>query len=189
MTDVQFDRAMKEMQDGNKDALKGIYSDYIGYIYSCIYSVVKSKENAEDLTGDFFLKLWEISGNYKPGSGHRAWMARIARNMSIDFLRKRKRETLSDMMEDAADQEKESGHGSTIYDIDTKSPVEEEVISDLSIKEALLKLTDEEQEVINMKIMGDLTFREIAEIMNLSMGTVTWKYQSAMKKLRRCGYE
>lgn len=189
MTDVQFDKAMKKMQKGDKNALKGIYSDYVGYIYSCIYNVVKNRENAEDLTGDFFLKLWDISGNYKPGSGHRAWMARIARNMSIDFLRKRKRETLTDTMGDAADQEKENGNGTTIYDTETKSPVEDEVISDISMKEALLKLTNEEREVVNMKIMGELTFREISEIMNLSMGTVTWKYQSAIKKLRGCGYE
>ena len=189
LTDVQFDKAMKKMQKGDRNALKGIYSDYVGYIYSCIYNVVKNRENAEDLTGDFFLKLWDISGNYKPGGGHRAWMARIARNMSIDFLRKRKRETLTDTMGDAADRENEGGNGATIYDTETNSPVEDEVISDISIKEALLKLTDEEREVINMKIMGDLTFREISEIMNLSMGTVTWKYQSAIKKLRGCGYE
>lgn len=189
MTDVQFDKAMGEMKNGSKDALKQIYSDYIGYIYSCIYNIVKNTENAEDLTSEFFLKLWDISGNYRPGSGHRAWMARIARNMSIDFLRKRKRETLTDTMGDAADYENESGNGTTIYDIDTKSPVEDEVISDISIAEALLKLTNEEREVIHMKIIGDLTFREISEVMNLSMGTVTWKYQSAIKKLRGCGYE
>lgn len=187
LTDIQFDKAMKEMQNGEKGALKEIYSDYAGYIYSCIYNVVNNRENAEDLTGDFFLKLWDISDNYKPGSGHRAWMARIARNMSIDFLRRRKKETLTDTMEDAADYEE--GHGTTIYDIDTKSPVEDEVIADISMKEALMKLSNEEREVIHMKIMGDLTFREISEIMKLSMGTVTWKYQSAIKKLRGCGYE
>ena len=42
---------------------------------------------------------------------------------------------------------------------------------------------------INMKILGEMTFKEIAEVLNIPMGTVTWRYQNAIKKLRRCGYE
>ena len=46
-----------------------------------------------------------------------------------------------------------------------------------------------EREMVNMKVLGDMTFREIAETLQMPMGTVTWKYQNAIGKLRRCGYE
>lgn len=190
MTDAEFDDCMRSMQSGDKDALQRIYDDYIAYIYTCVYSVLKNKENAEDLTSDFFLKLWEISDRYKPGNGHKAWMVRIAHNMSIDFLRKRRRETLTDQMEDAMEDESTESRGGSIYDGEHEtSPVESEVISNLFLEEALSNLTEDEREVINMKIICDMTFKDIAMTLGVSMGTATWKYQSAMKKLRRCGYE
>ena len=69
------------------------------------------------------------------------------------------------------------------------SQIEEEVISQMSLTEALSYLNEKEREVINLKIIADMTFKEIAELLQAPMGTITWRYQSAIKKLRRCGYE
>jgi len=189
LTDSQFDESMVRMQHGDKDPLKIIYQDYIGYIYSIMYSVVNSKENAEDLSSEFFIKLWENAEKYRPGTGHKAWMSRIAHNMAIDFIRKRRREVLTDEMEATADDDAPGQSSKTIYDKDIVNTVEDEVIGNISLQQALLSLTEEERSVINMKIMGDMTFKSISEIMGQSMGTVTWKYQSALKKLRKYGYE
>ena len=68
-------------------------------------------------------------------------------------------------------------------------PVEEEVIGNMALQEALATLKDGERQIVNMKVLGDMTFREIAETLQMPMGTVTWKYQNAIGKLRRCGYE
>lgn len=189
MTDVQFEECIARMAQGDKDGLRMIYEEYIGYIYAVVLDVLKNKENAEDISADFFIKLWSIAGSYKPGNGHRAWMVRIARNMSIDFLRKHRREDLSDKMEDAGENAESDSYGRSIYGGDTSSQVEDEVISDLSLQEALAMLNDNEREVINLKIVADMTFKEIAELLNTPMGTITWRYQNAIKKLRRCGYE
>jgi RNA polymerase sigma-70 factor (ECF subfamily) len=67
--------------------------------------------------------------------------------------------------------------------------VEQEVLSDLSLRQALDTLKPKEQEVVHLKIMGELTFQEIADILKIPLGTVTWRYQNAIKKLRRYGYE
>ena len=187
MTDSQFDESMLRMQHGEKEPLREIYEDYSGYIYSIIYSVVNSRENAEDLTADFFIKLWDQADKYRPGTGHKAWMSRIAHNLAIDFLRKRRRETLTDEMEATADDDSDGGR--SVYDNDTKSSVEEEVVGNMALQQALQSLNEDERAVINMKIMGDLTFKAISEAMGISMGSVTWKYQSAIRKLRKFGYE
>ena len=60
---------------------------------------------------------------------------------------------------------------------------------EMSVEEALAVLNSAEREIITLKIMGDMTFKEIAALLDQPMGTVTWKYQNAIKKLRRCGYE
>ena len=83
MNNREFDRCMRRMQKGDKTGLKEIYEAYISYIYAVIRGVVKNKENAEDLTAEFFIKLWNMADQYKAGSGHKTWMTVIARNGNI----------------------------------------------------------------------------------------------------------
>lgn len=180
MEEAQFVQAVERMKAGDKQGLKEIYQAYIGYIYSIVYQIIQNKENAEDVTSEFFLRLWERAGQYKTESGgHRGYLAAIARNMSIDFLRKSGREQLV-----AAGEEDTGPHAET----EGKLSVEQEVVEELSVQEALERLELKEREIVHLKIMGELTFREIAGILHMPMGTVTWKYKNALEKLRRCGY-
>ena len=177
MDEKQFHACMKKIKAGDKSALHEIYEKYVGYIYSIVFQVVMNREDAEDITSEFFIKLWKLADTYRSGKGHKAWMATIARNMAIDLLRKNKREVLT---EDFVDSISENA---------SPDDVEGEVLADMSLKEALDTLKPGEREIVNMKIMGELTFQEIADILKQPMGTVTWRYQNAIKKLRRCGYE
>ena len=177
MEEKQFHACMKKIKAGDKMALHEIYEKYIGYIYSVVFQVVLNKEDAEDITSEFFIKLWKLADTYRSGSGHRAWMATIARNMAIDLLRKNKREVLTE------------DFGDFIPDNASDDDVEGEVLADMSLRAALDTLKPGEREIVNMKIMGELTFQEIADILKQPLGTVTWRYQNAIKKLRRCGYE
>lgn len=177
MEEKQFHACMKKIKSGDKSALREIYEAYIGYIYSVVFQVVRNKEDAEDITSEFFIKLWRLADTYRSGKGHKAWLAAIARNMAVDLLRKNKREVLT---EDFADNMPENA---------SEDDVEGEVVSDMSLKAALETLKPAEREIVNLKIMGEHTFQEIADILGQPMGTVTWRYQNAMKKLRRCGYE
>ena len=98
MTDEQFNNAMERLRnrekqaDRAKEALKEIYEEYNAFIYHVILDVVGTRETAEDITSDFFIKLWEKAGQYKPGNGHRGYLATIARNMAIDHIRKYRKE-------------------------------------------------------------------------------------------------
>lgn len=197
MTDQEFETCMRCMKQNDKNALKQVYEAYLPYIYGIVLGIVGSKELAEDVTSEFFIKLWDISDTYKPGKGHRGWLATIARNLTIDFIRKTKREVLTDFSEQRNVVEGGSVDVSEISSADlglgtdgsSQSQVEDEVIENLSIQEALQQLSDKEQEVVHMKILGELSFKEIAEILSEPIGTITWRYQNALKKLRRCGYE
>lgn len=190
MNEHQFEEAVARMVRGDKSGLKEIYENYIGYIYRIIYEVLQNKENAEDVTSEFFIRLWDKAEQFRPGSGHKGYLATMARNMAIDFLRKHKREELTALMQDlGAEQEEEKAGRSGYYQETAQSRVEQEVISDLSIRQALATLKPSERQIVSLKVLGGLTFKEIAGSMGIPMGTVTWKYQSAIKKLRRCGYE
>ena len=174
MTEWKFERCIKHIQLGNKNGLREIYDDYITFIYSIILSIIRNKQDAEDVTSEFFIRLWNMADDYRPSHKHKAWLAAIAHNMSIDFLRKYHREILIGDIPESSDISKES--------------LESQVVEKLSFEEALAALGEKEEQIINFKILGQLTFKEIANIMQMPLGTVTWKYQSGIEKLRRSGY-
>lgn len=190
MNEQQFEEAVARMVQGDKTGLKEIYEAYVGYIYRIVYEVLQNKENSEDVTSDFFIKLWDKAQQFKPGGGHKGYLAAMARNMAIDFIRKHRKEELTALLQDIeSGPEEEEKSKKRFYREEPGSEVEQSVIQDMSIQEALSNLKPSERQVVSLKVLGDMTFKEIAGVMEIPMGTVTWKYQNAMKKLRRCGYE
>ncbi len=177
MEDQIFDRCMERIRQGDKEALKEVYIAYAGFLFHLILGMLGNRENAEDVTSEFFIKLWDIADKYVPGTGHRAWLSRIARNMAVDYLRAHRREI--PVEEDPVSSEEEEGRDTTA----------EEAVSNMSIQEALDRLKPAEREIVHLKIIGDLTFEEISKTLEVPMGTVTWRYREAIKTLRRCGYE
>lgn len=197
LTEDRFEECIRRICAGDKGGLKEIYETYFPYLYSVVYNILQNKENAEDVTSDFFIKLWSLAEDYKPGNGHKGYLATIARNMAIDYIRKRKREILTESFEEPAYENEDksvvsvSSEMQTGMDITQENThsVENEVISKISLQEALERLKPAEREIINMKVMGDMTFQEIADVLGQPLGTVTWRYREAINKLRRCGYE
>lgn len=174
MTQYEFEASVLKIQKGNKEGLREIYEAYIGYIYTIVFGVVGNRENAEDVTSDFFIKLWTVLDTYQSNGAHKAWLATIARNMALDFIRKNKREIPTEEFEE---------------DISAEETPEETVVGSVTVQEALALLNEAERRIVDMKVLSEMSFREIAESLGIPMGTVTWRYQSAIKKLRRCGYE
>ena len=66
MNEHQFEDAVARMVQGDKSGLKEIYENYIGYIYRIIFEVLQNKENAEDVTSEFFIRLWDKAEQFKP---------------------------------------------------------------------------------------------------------------------------
>lgn len=172
MTDREFDHSMEQIRHGQKEGLRRIYEEYGTFIYKTLLSVVKSPPDAEDLTSDLFLRLWQKSEQYKRGTGHKAYLARIAHNMAVDHLRSRGR--LSFTLDD-----EEQG-----FDLPDQSRTDDTAESSISFDEALRSLPEAEGEIVNLHIGLELTFREIAEALKMPIGTVTWKYRSAIDRLR-----
>lgn len=187
MTEEQFNLAMERIRQKDKSALKEVYEAYITFIYHTVFNIVKQRETAEDITSEFFIKLWEKADTYKPGGGHKGYLATIARNMAIDYLRKYSKEVYIETDENADSEGKPEDGMSQIAD-ESATP-EEQVVENLAVDQALSQLKPVYRQIVTMKVLGDMTFKEISEALNIPMGTVTWNYQDALKQLRRFGYE
>lgn len=176
MTDSRFESCILLIRQGDRAGLREIYDEYYKTIYSVMLSAVKNHADAEDLTADFFLKLWErLADTYMAGRGHKRWLAVAAKNTAIDFLRKNSRIQLTI---DSSPDEEDYPHTEPVSE-----GFENDVIGNMTVREALSRLNDSEREIINLKLFADLTFKEIAKVLSKPLGTVTWKYRSAIKKL------
>lgn len=169
MNDQQFEQNIRLILQNDRRGLKHIYEAYCPMIFSIVSDILKNREDGEDVTSEFFIRLWDIADTYRPGNGHRAWMITIARNMAIDYLRKKSRETPTAEIPD---------------DLQEKPSAEDRVFRKLSLEQALQTLKKEERQVVNLKIMGELTFHEIAKILKKPPGTVAWRYRTAIQKLK-----
>ena len=192
MTEGRFETCIRNMNRGDRDALKEVYEEYVSYIYGIVRQLLSTREEAEDITSEFFIRLWEKSESYRGGSGHKGWMATIARNLAIDYIRKRKREEVVDFSTERETEEgvqNFSARSAMRGESKIEKSVEDQVLADISMEEALSQLKESERRVVHMKIIADMTFQEIADILEEPLGTVAWRYREAVKKLRRCGYE
>ena len=181
MTEEQFLKCIERMKNKDRSGLKEIYDEYLSYIYRIVLGIVGRKEDAEDITSEFFIRLYQTADKFSFGSGHKGYLATIARNMAIDFMRKNKREVLESFSKEDDDE--------AVFEPVAKEDTEGEVVSNTTVTEALSKLKEKERIIVDMKILSEMTFEEIAEKLKIPLGTVTWRYREAIKKLRRYGYE
>jgi len=169
MDDRMFDENIRRIRNDDKEGLRAIYEEYRTMIYSTVFDILHSREDSEDIASEFFIKLWNAAGSYRPGNGHRAWMITIARNMAKDFLRKHEHEVLTDEIPE---------------DQETGTDAYREAESSLAYRQMVACLDPAEREVINLKFIGELTFREIAEQLGKPQGTVSWLYNKAIEKMK-----
>ncbi len=156
-------------KEGDKDAFAELYKYYLAPIFRFIFFRVRNYSDAEDLTQTVFLKAWNSILDYQQKDAHfSSWLYTIARNALADFWKK-KREVTVEVLDDVPYQEKRGDDN-------------EENIK--LIEKVIELLTEDQQELIILKFIQDLSNREIAEIMNKSEEAIRQIQSRAIKKIR-----
>ncbi|MFA6215606.1 MAG: RNA polymerase sigma factor [Patescibacteria group bacterium] len=163
----------------NKDpeAFAQIYDLYVTPIYRFIYFKVASRQDAEDLTSEAFLKIWQYIKETEDEIGNlRALLYRTARNLVIDSYRqKAKREFVQD--QEVLEAVKDERQQSLLNKIDSHFEIK-------SIEGILRQLKDEYREVIILRFVEDLSITEIAGVLDKSKGSVRVILHRALKVTR-----
>ncbi len=165
---------IRQAQKGDKEAYGQLYDHYIAPIYRFVVVKVTDKDEAQDLTHEVFLSAWQNLKNYKnQGFPFSSWLYQIARNKVIDHYRTKKDH--SDIYE--IDEDLVKVVGVVESNLDIRLAVEE-------VKGALSQLSDEQQEVIMLKFIEDLSNEEIAKAMDKSEGAVRLLQHRAVNNLK-----
>jgi RNA polymerase sigma-70 factor, ECF subfamily len=174
MDDETLDRLVAEAQRGDPEAFGRIFDAYVGPIHRFIASRVNRPSDAEDLTQLVFVKALEALPRYEArGIPFGGWLFRLARNAIIDQVRTR-RDHLS--LVAAVTRETEDAGPEAMASLR----------DDLDrVARALLELTDDQREVIELRFFAGLSVRETADAMGRQDGTVRGLQFRALAALRR----
>jgi len=160
------DRAIIEYSQGDKDALSVIFDCMARMIFSVAYAITSNYQDAENALQDTIIEITKYAHTYRGNSNAKAWILAMARHCSIDIVRKRKSVV---SMEDTA-----------TVDI----PQTESDFSRLEVLDMLSVLDGEERQCLILRLYAKMPYKEIADIMRISVASAQKKYQRAVRKLK-----
>jgi RNA polymerase sigma-70 factor (ECF subfamily) len=170
-------------QAGDTAAYEELVRRYHGKIYGLVYSMTSSREDAEDLTQEVFVKAWKALGQFREQSGFYTWIYRIALNRTINFRKRRNRRqtvTFDEFDPDikTAESYREfSSKGSVLRKMSLGEFQEK-------MNKAMLRLSDKHRAVVTMYDVQGMPHAEIANVMRCSEGTVRSRLFYAHKQLQ-----
>lgn len=172
MADIRFNKKRlevlaKKMKQGSEKAFDEFFYSTRDYLFYFIYSFVKDQTLADDVLQETYITGYEKIGSYKE-KNILSWLMTIARNKSINRLKKDNRTSFVDATESDYLFQRESD--------------EKEI---LLLNDMKKHLSSDELQVVLMHILGNFTHKQISEGLEKPLGTVTWMYSEALKKLRK----
>lgn len=172
---------LRDYAQGHAAAMDRLMARYRSALFSWLLGMTGNRADAEDLFQEVWFRVIRHAGRFTDVS-FKAWMWKIARNLLIDFRRKRKPDISLDAVEDEEDQPL----------VDTlvakgAGPAEAVENDDLTrrVMRAVGALPDVQREVFLMRVQGDLSFSEIAETLNIPLNTALGRMHDAMMKLKK----
>ncbi len=144
-------------------------------VYSVIRRMVIDHDAADDAAQETFVKVWKNIESFKGDSKLYTWIYRIATNEALNHLRKKKRRFFIPI----GDIEHEL---SSSLDTDIYYSGDE---IQLKLQKSLLKLPEKQRLVFNMKYFEEMKFKDIAEVMDVSVGSLKAQYHHAVKKIEK----
>ena len=154
---------------GERDALAELYQRTRTAVYGLALSYLKNAQDAQDLTQDVYVQVWDCAAQYRPTGSPMGWLLTVCRSLCLMRLRREERHAALSEEEWDAIPAQECG-----LDADERA----------LLQGALANLADEERRVVLLHAVTGMKHREIAALLELPLPTVLSKYHRALKKMR-----
>jgi RNA polymerase sigma-70 factor (ECF subfamily) len=172
---------------GREPAFRELLARYERPVFSLIYRMVRDRTLAEDLSQEAFIRAFNAIGTYKTSYKFSNWILKIANNHTIDHLRKRRLDTVSIDGSPHARTADEISQSQVVIESRDENPAEYVEHRELGsqIEGAIGELREEYRTVIVLRHVEGYAYDEIAEIMDLPLGTVKTYLHRARGELRK----
>jgi RNA polymerase sigma-70 factor (ECF subfamily) len=186
---MEESRLIKEIQDGNQNAFRLLVEMHQQKVVNTCFGIVHSRADAEDLAQDVFLEVFRTAGNFRGEAKISTWIYRIATNRSLNFVRNKNRKGFFQSIEEAFTGGR--NRNNEISDSGNDQPdgnITDRQRSTL-LHQAIDKLPEKQRVAFTLNKYEELTYQQIAEIMNISLASVESLIHRAKKNLQDQLYE
>ncbi|MDE2213319.1 MAG: sigma-70 family RNA polymerase sigma factor [Patescibacteria group bacterium] len=168
---------------GEEEAFTTLVDRHLSSVYDFAFRLCGNTHEAEDIAQETFLKAWHNLKKYRSQSARvRTWLFTIARNTTVDHLRRRRSTALSEF-------ERDDGSNYLTDTLPDTAPLPDEAFAEAEniemLEEALEKLPVRAREVLILHFREELTFEEIGAILNEPLNTVKSRHRRALIALRK----
>lgn len=160
---------------GDTSSFAALVEKYQDFVFTIVFRMVKTREVAEEVAQDTFIKAFESLASYRGEAKFSSWLYSIAYRKALDVLRKNKRYKASALIENITEGEVET--------IDNALHYLEVQERKQAIQDCIQKLPEADAAIITFYYFEDLSVREIAEITTLSEDNIKVKLHRSRKKL------
>lgn len=167
--------------NGDETALNIIIKRHLKLVYNFAYRLTGNAQNSEDISQETFIKIWKNIKRCDPKQEFKTWLLAIAKNTSIDWLRKRKDFVFSDF---------ETAEGKNLITdfLADQAPLSDKMAIQAEDKKfiggLLNRLSLEDREIISLRYNNSLTFEKIGQILSRPLNTVKSRHRRALIFLR-----
>ena len=172
---------ISEYLNGDEKALEILIQRFLNPIYSFVYRHIGDQKEAEDITQEVFIKCWKNIKKFDPEKNFKTWIFSIAKNTSIDFLRKKKNINFCDL-------EDEDGIGEWADNIEDSAPLPDKIFEQKNLAEtlhnAINQLPVKYRMVLFLHYNDHFNFREISETLGESLNTVKSRHFRGIRMLK-----
>ena len=156
------------IRNGNREDIGLLYNNYHSIVYGVAFSILKNKENSEDVTQNVFTKILKMDPSLLPTQGEASWLYVVTKNEVMQFLRKQK------IVVDIDD----------MYTLESESNEIDDLVDMTAYYKLLEGLKPIDKEIISLRILSDMTFEKISQMLNMPIGTVEWRYYKALHYIK-----
>lgn len=181
---LEDNKAIQRCLAGDQEAFREIVERHQARAISIAMGYVNRNFNdAQDMVQEAFLRAYKSLDRYIPNSSFSAWFGRIVVNVCIDYYRKQKKRNSVEYDDgyNRRDVSAEHSFVGTTRDLEPHHRSEQEELQE-ALKQAMNKLSEKHRTIIILREVDDLSYEEIAEVMDCNLGTVMSRLHHARKK-------
>ncbi len=163
---------IRRCQTGDEEAFAALFHQYKSLVYKTAYLMLDSADEAEDVLQEVFLQVYRSLSAFEPAKGaFTTWLYRITMNYCLS--RRRKRRFLTIRLEEVS------------HLLTEPASFQERLEGDEMIRQALSRLSEKLRAVVILRYYSELSYAEIAQVLNVPIGTVRSRLNLALKTMYR----
>ncbi len=182
MTREEEAKAIRAVLDGNTNAFDDLVLEYQDRVYHIALKMTGSEEDAFDLSQETFLKAFRTLKSFRGEASFGTWLYRLASNLCIDFLRKKKRRGSASLV--SLDEEEAPGRPRELPDLryEPQNELERKETRE-KVRAGLRRLPEEQRLILVLRDVEGLSYQEIGDVLKLEQGTVKSRIYRARARL------